>query len=107
MADFSSTTVAAQQVAQSGMFFSAFAAVGNSETPELRATITNLQITDPRVAIILLQPRDNSSFSDAFTTRIIEVGTDHIVVSIGRVDSQAGWALQLRLDILIVLASLS
>lgn len=79
---------------------------GGSPTQELLLTVTGLHLTTSTPAVVLLQPRQsvnqNLGHSDEFAVQVITTSTTQLLVLIRRLDTNAGWAQELRLDIFII-----
>ena len=79
---------------------------GGSPTQELLVTITGLKLTTSTPAVVLVQPRQsvnqNLGHSDEFAVQVISTSTTQVVVLVRRLDTNSGWAQELRLDLFIV-----
>lgn len=79
---------------------------GGSPDQELLVTITGLHLTTSTPAVVLVQPRQgvnqNLGHPDEFAVQVISTSATQIVVLVRRLDVNAGWGQELRLDVLIV-----
>jgi hypothetical protein len=79
---------------------------GGSPTQELLLTVTGLHLTTNTPAVVLVQPRQsvnqNLGHSDEFAVQVISTSKTQLLVLIRRLDTNSGWAQELRLDIFIV-----
>lgn len=89
-----------------GNVTSTFALVGNSNNVMKKVLLTNLRLTTPTPAVVLLQPRQSDNrdlnLNDAFAVQVITTARDSILILIRRLDQATGWSQNLRIDILIV-----
>jgi hypothetical protein len=83
-----------------------FARVGPSNTNQVQYTITGLSLTTAVPAVVVVQPRQgdnqNNNFPDQFAAQVITTAQDRVVVRVKRIDANAGWGQNLRLDLFIV-----
>ena len=79
---------------------------GGSPAQELLLTVTGLHLTTNTPAVVLLQTRQavnqNLGHSDEFAVQVISTSKTQLLVLIRRLDTNSGWAQELRLDIFIV-----
>jgi hypothetical protein len=79
---------------------------GGSPAQELLVTITGLKLTTSTPAVVLVQPRQavnqNLGHPDEFAVQVISTSTTQVLVLVRRLDTNAGWGQELRLDLFIV-----
>jgi len=83
----------------------AFCIAGPSPAQDLLLTITGLNLATDTPPVVLLQPRSVNQglgFSDEFAVQVIDTSATELLVRIHRLDLDAGWGQDLRLDIFIV-----
>ena len=79
---------------------------GGSPAQELLVTITGLKLTTSTPAVVLVQPRQsvnqNLGHPDEFAVQVISTSATQVLVLVRRLDTNAGWGQELRLDLFIV-----
>jgi hypothetical protein len=89
-----------------GNVVATYCIAGSSQTQQLHLTITGLNLRTATPAVVLLQPRQavnqDFGFSDMFAVQVIDTSATQLLARIQRLDSNAGWGQELRLDIFIV-----
>lgn len=88
-----------------GNVVAAFCIAGPSPAQDLLLTITGLNLATDTPPVVLLQPRSVNQglgFSDEFAVQVIDTSATELLVRIHRLDLDAGWGQDLRLDIFIV-----
>ena len=77
-----------------------------SPTQDLLVVVKGLNLATGTPTAVLVQPRQsvnqNQNWSDEFVTQVITTSKTEIQVLVRRVDKNAGWGQQLRLDLFIV-----
>ena len=80
--------------------------VGPSPTNNRKYVFGGFNLTTDRPRVVLVQPRqgDNQDFNfpDQFAVQVITTSRTHILCTVRRIDSDAGWGQQLRFDLFVV-----
>lgn len=80
--------------------------VGPSNTNNRKYVFGGFNFTTDRPRVVLVQPRqgDNQDFNfpDQFAVQVITTSRTHILCTVRRIDSDAGWGQQLRFDLFVV-----
>jgi hypothetical protein len=110
------TEVAAQEVTEEigpeaavpglGNVVATFVVPGSSGSNNRRYRATGLNLTTDRPAVVVFQPRQNDnqdfSFPDQFAVQVNTTARNSILYTVRRLDANAGWGQNLRLDLFIV-----
>jgi len=77
-----------------------------SANQDLLVSVQGLNLTTNTPAVVLVQPRQSVNqslgWSDEFAVQVITTSTTEIQVLVRRLDQNAGWGQNLRLDFFIV-----
>lgn len=77
-----------------------------SASQQMLVVVQGLNLTTATPAVVLVQPRQgvnqNLGHPDEFAVQVISTSATQIVVLVRRLDVNAGWGQELRLDVLIV-----
>jgi hypothetical protein len=80
--------------------------VGPSTTNNRKYLFGGFNLTTDRPRVVLVQPRqgDNQDFNfpDQFAVQVITTSRTRILCAVRRIDSDAGWGQNLRLDLFVV-----
>ena len=111
MAEQEAFNVLAEEVMQVvvpglGNVTSATTAIGSSTTNAKEDSIGGFHFTTPTPAVVLVQPRQGVNavlgFPDQFAVQVLFTDEHTIRVRTKRLDSDAGWGQNLRLDFLVI-----
>ena len=89
-----------------GNVVSTFVVPGPSDRNNRKYRATGLNLTTDSPAVVVLHPRQNDNqdfnFPDQFAAQVNTTSRNNIVFTVRRLDANAGWGQNLRVDMFIV-----